>query len=111
MRLPIRSMGCEFSPAARATLDRRVARLEKRLAKFAPDIADLVVVMEREGRPAEYTGAVRLTVMNRPLIAKKNSAPRARSWLTQVFDDLEEQLDRYLANLRREPERRRAQRT
>jgi ribosome-associated translation inhibitor RaiA len=100
----------ELGGHAREVLDRAVARLERRLGHFRPDLVHLQITVERAARKEEYTGSARLHLPGRVLYARRNRSATAEGWLRAAFDDLEQQLSRYKAKLRREHahERRRA---
>ena len=100
--------GFTLTPADEAQLDRRVARLEKRLRTFDPDLVHLQVVIEKHARREEYTGSGRLAVLEQVLTARRNTATSVRTLLTEVFADIEAQLDRLKAGLRGEAARGRA---
>ncbi len=102
--------GFTLTPADEARLDRRVARLEKRLRSFNPDLVHLQAVIERHARREEYTGSVRLSVLDQVLAESRNTAPSVRTLLTEVFSDIEAQLDRLKAGLRGKTVRGRARR-
>ncbi len=93
-------------PADEKVLERRLARLEKRLGSFDPDLVTVEIVMERLSRTREFVGQFRLVVAGRVFTASRNSARTPRGLMTEAFSDLEEQLERWLADLRRENERR-----
>jgi ribosome-associated translation inhibitor RaiA len=100
----------ELGGHAREVLDRCVARLQRRLRHFRPDLVHLQVKLERAARKEEYTGSARLYLPGRVLYARRNRSTTPEGWLRAAFDDLEQQLSRYKAQLRREHahERRRA---
>lgn len=104
MRLHIRLKGLEFSDSEQKLLLKRTGRLEKRLARFDPELVDLELVLEKQPRRREYRSRTRLVVMNRSLEARRNAAAEVRTLITQVFEDLEEQLDALVAGLRGEAE-------
>ena len=95
---------------AREVLDRSLARLQRRLRHFRPDLVHLQVQVERAARKEEYTGSARLYLPGRVLYARRNRSATPEGWIRAAFDDLEQQLSRYKAQLRREHahERRRA---
>ncbi|MFO7261716.1 MAG: HPF/RaiA family ribosome-associated protein [bacterium] len=97
--------GFALTPADAAQLDRRVARLEKRLRTFNPDLVHLQVVIEKHPRREEYTGSVRLALLEQVLTASRNTATSVRTLLSEVFADIEAQLDRLKAALRGETAR------
>lgn len=109
MRLHVRTKGFDLSPADEKVLLHRIERLERKLERFEPDLVHLAVDLERhENRGGEFTGNVRLVVMNRVMPAKRNVGTTASALVREAFDDLEEEVERFKAKLRREPERRRA---
>ncbi|HEX7091891.1 MAG TPA: HPF/RaiA family ribosome-associated protein [Longimicrobiales bacterium] len=105
MRRHTMTKGFALTPANEARLKRRVARLEKRLRSFDPDLVHLQVVIEKHPRREEYTGSVRLVVLEQVLAASRNTAATFRTLLTEVFSDIEAQLDRLKAGLRGEAAR------
>lgn len=110
MEVHVTTQRCELGGNAREVLDRSVARLQRRLRHFRPDLVHLEIRVERAARKEEYTGSARLFLPGRVLYARRNRSATPEGWLRAVFDDLEEQLSRYKAKLRREHahERRRA---
>jgi ribosome-associated translation inhibitor RaiA len=108
MKRHMTTKGFALTPAEAARLERRIARLEKRLRRFDPDLVHLQVVIEKHPRRVEYTGSVRLVVLEQVLAASRNTAASVRTLLTEVFGDIESQLDRLKAELRGETARRTA---
>jgi ribosome-associated translation inhibitor RaiA len=102
MEVHLTTQRCELGAHAREVLDRSVARLQRRLRHFPPDLVHLEVRLQRAARKEEYTGSARLHLPGRVLYARRNRSATAEGWLRAVFDDLEEQLSRYKAKLRRE---------
>nr|PZN89325.1 MAG: hypothetical protein DIU52_13820 [bacterium] len=105
MKRHMTTKGFALTPADAAQLDRRVARLEKRLRTFNPDLVHLQVVIEKHPRREEYTGSVRLALLEQVLTASRNTATSVRTLLSEVFADIEAQLDRLKAALRGETAR------
>jgi hypothetical protein len=105
MKLELQIQGFVLSPAAQRTLDRRIERLRRRLHRIDPDLVSLELILTRQARRVEYTGRVRLTVMNHVLPARRNAGHRQTVLLNAVFDDLEKELERYQAGLRGGPGR------
>jgi len=110
MEVHLTTQRFELGGHAREVLDRSVARLQRRLRHFRPDLVQLHVKVERAARKEEYTGSARVYLPGRVLSARRNRSATPEGWLRAAFDDLEEQLSRYKARLRREHahERRRA---
>ena len=102
MRVRLTTRRFELGPEDRMALERAVSHLERQLGHVAPDAAEIELDLERHPRRDEYTGSVRLHLFGRALPAKRNAAPTARALLKRAFDDLEEQLARFKARLRRE---------
>jgi ribosome-associated translation inhibitor RaiA len=102
MRVQIKTDDVRLTPADHDVLWRRIRSLEARLEHVEPDLINLQIVLEAQPRRTEYTGHVRLVVMNQVLAARRNQAKRVRTLLHRAFDDLEEQLERFNAGLRRE---------
>jgi ribosome-associated translation inhibitor RaiA len=93
---------CELGAADRGELEKHLRRLEAQLRHIDPDLVELDLKIERHARRDEYRGSVRLFVISQVLAAKRNAAPTVRAFLKQAFDDIEEQLRRFKAKLRRE---------
>jgi hypothetical protein len=85
-----------------ALIDRLVAKLERKLARVQPDLADLEIAIRKQARRMEYVSRVRLSVMELALPAMRNRAPTIEQLLREAFRDLNEQLDRLNAGLRGE---------
>lgn len=100
MRLHVRLKGLELSASEQKLLQKRTARLEERLARIDPGLVDLEIVIERQARRREYLSQTRLIIMNRTLPAGRNRADEVRTLIVRVFEDIEEQLDQFLADLR-----------
>ncbi|HWV58654.1 MAG TPA: HPF/RaiA family ribosome-associated protein [Longimicrobiales bacterium] len=107
MNVHVTAKNLTLSPAATRMLERRISKLRKRLSAFEPDLVQLDVAVERHARRPEFTGSLRLFVVNRTLTAARNSADTPMGLIQAAFEDLEEQLDRFKAELRRESARRR----
>ncbi len=93
---------CELTDRDRELLDHHLQRLDPELKHFDPDLVHLTLDIERHPRREEYTGRVRLAVMNTLLPARRNTAPTLPALLKLAFDDLHEQLHRFKSQLRRE---------
>lgn len=93
---------CELSAADRDFITREVARLERRLRHFAPDALHLFLDVERHARREEYRANIRLDILGVALPVKRNKGPSLHALLKEAFADVEDQLERYLAKLRRE---------
>lgn len=107
MNVHVTAKNLTLSPADEKVLDRLVQRLRKRLKTFEPDLVQLDLALEKHPRRPEVTGSVRLFVVNRTLTARRNSANNVTSLLQAAFDDIEEQLDKFKAELRGEAARKR----
>lgn len=107
MKVHVTARNLTLTPADQRMLDRKIERLEKRLESFDPDLVHLDFTVERHARKPEYTGSLRLFVVNRTLTAARNTADTPAGLIQAAFEDIEEQLDRFKAELRREPERKR----
>lgn len=110
MEVHVSTQRFELSAHAREVLDRSVARLQRRLRHFPTDLTRLELRVQRAARKEEYTGSARLFLPGTVLSARRNRSATPDGWLRAAFEDLEEQLSRYKAKLRREHahERRRA---
>jgi hypothetical protein len=102
MKLQIKTHGCTLSPGDEREMERHLAQLEPVLTRFDPDLVHLDVEIEKQARRAEYTCALRLTIMEQVLAAHRNAAPKIHTLLNYAFDDLRERLARMDAQLRHE---------
>lgn len=107
MKLQVRTHNCALSGGDEPELRRHIDQLEPELARYDPDLVHLEVVLEKQARRQEFTGQLRLVVMEQVLAARRNAAPSLRTLLNEAFEDLREQLGRMHAHLRLEPERER----
>ncbi|HET9440877.1 MAG TPA: hypothetical protein VFO52_11935 [Longimicrobiales bacterium] len=92
----------ELSPRDEKVIEDRVRQLEKRLQDVDPELVNLEIAVEAQPRRTEYTGQVRLVVMNHVLPARRNRAKQLNTFLNRAFDDIEEQLDDFTSSLRSE---------
>jgi hypothetical protein len=99
MKLQITTNGFSLTPAEDAILQRRLRAIERRLSRFDPDLVHLTLVAERGGRAGEFTAQARLVIMERVLAADRNTAPTASVLIDRVFEDLQEGLERFVAQL------------
>lgn len=102
MKFHLLTKRCELTPSAQRILERHLERLERRLRYYEPDLVHLELAVERHARRNEYTGSIRLRLGSRVLPAKRNRAETLEGLLNAAFEDLEEQLDRFQARVRRE---------
>lgn len=110
MEVHVSTQRFELGAHAREVLDRSVARLQRRLRHFRTDLTRLELRVQRAARKEEYTGSARLFLPGTVLYARGSRSTTPEGWLRGAFENLEEQLSRYKAKLRREHahERRRA---
>lgn len=102
MKIHVVPKGCSLGTADERVLERRIARLQRRLGHFDPDLVELDVVIEKQPRRQTYTGSIRLSVMGQTLPARRNAAPRIRTLIREAFEDVERELDAFNAGLRSE---------
>jgi hypothetical protein len=110
MQLHLTTKRFDAPPSLEPDLRRHLDRLARRLRHFAPDLVHLDATIEWHPRKRDYTGSFRLSAADVLLPVRRNRASTLEGLLDAAFDDLEEQLIRFLARLRREAsfERRRA---
>jgi ribosome-associated translation inhibitor RaiA len=77
--------------------------LERMLETIEDDLKSLDITAEHHMRSDSYTTKLRLTVLNRRLIAS-NHAKELPESARGAFDDLFDQLEAFLAKLRKEPD-------
>jgi ribosome-associated translation inhibitor RaiA len=102
MELHLTTKRCELTPSAQKVLERHLEQLRRRLRYYDPDLLHLELAVERHARKKEYRGSIRLSLGNHVLPAKRNRAETLEGLLKAAFEDLEEQLDRFRARVRRE---------
>lgn len=83
--------------------------LEKQLANIEDDLKSLDITAEHHMRSDSYTTKLRLTVLNQQLVAS-NHAKELPESARGAFDDLFDQLEVFLAKLRKEPDIRKERR-
>lgn len=110
MQLHLTAKRLDITPEVDEVLTRHLNRLRPRLRHFAPDLVHLDLALRRHPRKQEYSGSIRLSVAGRLLPSRLNRADTLDGLINAAFDDLEEQLSRHKARLRRDHahERRRA---
>jgi ribosome-associated translation inhibitor RaiA len=84
-------------------VERKSRLLDKHLQHVADDLKLLDVTVEHHLRSDTYTTKLVLRVLDRELVAA-NQAKTIPQSARGAFDDLLDQLDEFLAKLRREPE-------
>jgi ribosome-associated translation inhibitor RaiA len=77
--------------------------LERMLETIEDDLKSLDITAEHHMRSDSYTTKLRLTVLNRRLVAS-NHAKELPESARGAFDDLFDQLETFLAKLRKEPD-------
>ncbi|HWP23728.1 MAG TPA: sigma-70 family RNA polymerase sigma factor [Candidatus Binatia bacterium] len=83
-------------------LDDGIARIEKKVANFSPDLVALRLLLEKNPTRSLYRASMTLELPGRTLAAKEERH-EIHECLRQAFAHLERQLDAYKAALRREP--------
>lgn len=101
MHVTISTRNLSLPGQAETHLDRKVARLKKRLKHFNPDLLELSVVLEKVHNRNEFRTTVTCRLPMRTLRVQEVEGSETRS-LNKSFDVLERQLDRFLSHLRRE---------
>lgn len=84
-------------------VEERSVLLEKRLAHIEEDLKSLDITVDHHMRSDTYTTRLRLTVLNHQLLAHSDGKDLGES-ARGAFDDLFDQLEEFLAKLRREPQ-------
>ncbi|MCS7172545.1 MAG: hypothetical protein N0A24_03925 [Armatimonadetes bacterium] len=102
MELHLATKRCTLTSGAEKVLKRHLERIERRLRHFPPDLLHLELTVERAARKEEYTGSVRLRIGTHVLPARRNRSETLEGLLQAAFEDLEEQVGRFKARLRRD---------
>ena len=84
-------------------VEEKAKLLEKRLHNIEDELKSLDITAEHHMRSDSYTTKLRLTVLNQQLVASNHGKELPES-ARGAFDDLFDQLEVFLARLRREPE-------
>ena len=101
----------DFEPSKHFTslIDRLTAKLEKNIGTFSPDAVHLRLMVEHNSARKLYTFSLTLDVPGKTLAAKEERHD-IQAGIRSVFEEIDRQLKKYKANLRREhwkrPERR-----
>ncbi len=95
--------------AVRETVDTEAKLLDQRLAHVEEDLKLLDISFDYHLRSDTYTAKLVLHVMGHSMVAT-STAERQTMAIRQAFDDLYDQLDEFIAKLKREPEIRDEQR-
>lgn len=102
LRYHVATHRCELSPEDQKDLERHLAKLERRLRHFDPDLVHVDLEIEYQPRLRQYTASVRLSLPDKVLPARRNTGPHIRPLFDLAFQDIAEQLERYMSTLRRE---------
>lgn len=102
MKLHLATKRFDPPPSLETDLQRYLQHLAPRLRHFEPDLVHLDVAIEWHPRKRDYSGSFRLSAAGGLLPARRNRAAALEGLLDAAFDDLEEQLTRYMSRLRRE---------
>lgn len=95
--------------AVREVVDRESQLLDQRLAHVEDDLKLLDITFDYHLRSDTYTAKLVLHVLGRSIVAS-STAERQTMAIREAFDDLFDQLDEFIAKLKREPEIRDEQR-
>lgn len=89
--------------------ERETKVLDRRLAKIADDLKLLDITLDHHTRDDNYTAKLVLRILERNIAASNTGTTREMA-LRGAFDDLNDQLDKFMAKLRSEPAIRNEQR-
>lgn len=95
--------------AVRETVDKEAQLLDERLAHVEDDLKLLDITFDYHLRSDTYTAKLVLHVLDRPIVAS-GTAERQTMAIRQAFDDLDDQLDKFVAKLKHVPQIRDEQR-
>lgn len=84
-------------------VEEKSKRLEKQLKNIEDDLKSLDITVEHHMRSDSYTTKLRLNVLDKQLVATNHGKQLAES-ARGAFDDLFDQLEAFLAKLRKEPD-------
>jgi ribosome-associated translation inhibitor RaiA len=100
MNVQISHKNWDLPEADRDILERRIARINKKLPHMSPDLLHLVVRIDKHATHNEYICAARLSILNQILAVRGRYERGAHSAISQTFDDVERQLDKFMAGLK-----------
>jgi ribosome-associated translation inhibitor RaiA len=84
-------------------IERHIAKLSKLLKTYEPDLTQLHAALTRNGRPEEFECSLNLSLPTGSLHAT-GSAARASSSCKEAFTEIEAQLKKHQARLRKDYE-------
>ena len=101
MNVSINYNGIESRQPVEAEVDRLVGKLGKFLKSYSPDLVQLHGALEKHPRKVEYTFSLNLSLPTGTLHST-GVAPDLRLSAKQAFADLERQVKKHQAKLRRD---------
>jgi ribosome-associated translation inhibitor RaiA len=82
----------------RDVIERRIDRLAKKLPHMPGDMVHLVVCVDKHGGRSDFVCSARLTVFGEVLAVRGKYDIVPRTAISEVFDDVERQLDKFLSS-------------
>jgi len=104
MHVSVLTRNVNLPDTVHKNLDRKIARMKKRLVHFNPDLIEISIVVEQVRKTGEYRTTVNCRLPMRTLRVEESESNETKS-VNRAFDVLERQLDKFLARLRHEDER------
>ncbi len=106
MKTQVRYRQVQNRTGVERELGRQIAKLDRRLKKFAPDLVDLHVSVEHEGKPATpFNASVTLSLPPGRLHADED-APDPVGALKEAFGEVNRELNKLKTRLNRKNRRR-----
>ena len=100
MNVQISSKNWNVPEADREQLERRIARITKKLPHMNADLLHLVVRIDKQPKRDQYLCSARLGILKRVIAARGKYNANARAAIGETFDDLERTLDKFMAALK-----------
>jgi RNA polymerase sigma factor (sigma-70 family) len=101
MKHHIESKGFTLKKSEQRLIDDLIAKLEKKVTKFSPDLVDLRLLVEKKPSRSLYRVSMIMELPGKTLVANQERH-KFNECLRGAFVEIERQLDAYKAALRRE---------
>jgi len=98
MQLEIHYNGLSVSEELEQVIRQKAEKVEERLKRYHPDVAELEVRLDELGRAGEHECGLKLTAFKDVLTAKKNH-PELRVAVDRAFEALMKELDTYRSKI------------
>ena len=94
MRYQLNKNDIHVGGTLQKALDHKVEKIEERLKRYHPEVADLEIRLEHQEKVKEYECNLKLNAFKTTLLATK-SAPELRVAVDKSFEAMMKELDHY----------------